>query len=127
LCICTILRERDAMPRPRKHRCCRRYRAGRIYKPQGIPLREIGATRLALDQFEALRLCDGEGLDQATAGERMGVSRGTVQRLLAAARKALVEGILRRDALFIDLQPEEPEDESLHPHHPRHRSRRRGV
>lgn len=95
------------MPRPRKPRCCRRYRADRIYKPQGLPLREIGATRLALDQFEALRLCDAEGLDQTAAGERMGVSRGTVQRLLASARKQLVEAILRRDALIIDLEPEE--------------------
>jgi predicted DNA-binding protein (UPF0251 family) len=43
------------MPRPRKRRCCRRYQADRIYKPQGIPMREIGMTLLSLDQFEALR------------------------------------------------------------------------
>ncbi len=115
------------MPRPRKHRCCRRYQADRIYKPQGLPLRNIGVRSLEIDQFEALRLCDGEGQDQTAAGERMGVSRGTVQRLLASARKTIVEAILRRDALIINLTQEEDGNADLHSHQPRNRSRRRGL
>lgn len=47
-------------------------------------------------ELEALRLVDLEGLSQEEAGERMGVSRGTVWRLLQSARKksaqALTEG-----------------------------------
>lgn len=45
---------------------------------------------LALDEFEAMRLCDLEGLDQDQAGERLGVSRGTVQRLLQSGRTKLL-------------------------------------
>ncbi len=95
------------MPRPCKQRCCRRYDADRVYKPRGVPMHELGTTRLALDQFEALRLCDLEGLDQAAAGARMGVSRGTVQRLLKSARRDLVAAILRGDALLVALAPRE--------------------
>ena len=47
-------------------------------------------------ELEALRLVDLEGLSQEEAGERMGVSRGTVWRLIQSARKkttqALMEG-----------------------------------
>lgn len=49
-------------------------------------------------ELEALRLVDVEGLSQEEAGERMGVSRGTVWRLLQEARRktaqALTEGRL---------------------------------
>jgi predicted DNA-binding protein (UPF0251 family) len=47
-------------------------------------------------ELEAFRLVDLEGLSQEEAGEKMGVSRGTVWRLLESARKktaqALTEG-----------------------------------
>jgi len=47
-------------------------------------------------EIEALRLVDLENLSQEEAGEKMGVSRGTVWRLLQSARKktsqALTEG-----------------------------------
>ena len=91
------------MSRPRKIRCCRRYRADRVYKPRGIPLREMKTTQISLDQFEALRLCDVERLDQEEAGRKMGVSRGTIQRLLYEGRKNIVEGILRNRAIIINL------------------------
>ena len=47
-------------------------------------------------ELEAIRLIDLDDLNQAETGERMGVSRGTVWRLLQRGRKkiamALVEG-----------------------------------
>jgi len=103
------------MPRPRKQRYCRRYRADRVYKPQGIPLRDIETTSLSLDEFEALRLCDGEGMDQTAAGESMGVSRGTVQRLLKRARQALVRGILQHHAIVLNLTEQEDGNACLYP------------
>ena len=110
------------MPRPRKHRCCRSYQADRIYKPQGVPMAELGLTEVAADEFEALRLCDGEGLDQAAAGLAMGVSRGTVQRLLQEARRKLVRAIVERRAVVINLTRQEDCHAGLHPHRGRHRS-----
>jgi predicted DNA-binding protein (UPF0251 family) len=51
---------------------------------------------LAKDELEALRLCDLLGRTQKEDGTEMGVSRGTVQRLVASAHtkvaRALVEG-----------------------------------
>lgn len=92
------------MPRPRKKRFCRRYRADRVYKPQGIPLRDLEVVELSLDQFEALRLCDVERMDQTQAGEVLGVSRGTVQRLLYGARRELLAAILEGKAFTINLK-----------------------
>lgn len=53
------------------------------------------------DELEALRLCDLEGFDQAGAGERMGVSRGTVQRLVKSGRATLVRAVVENAALVI--------------------------
>ena len=100
------------MPRPRKHRHCRRYRADRVFKPQGIPMREVEKSLLSLDQFEALRLCDLENLDQAEAGQRMGVSRGTVQRLLYSARQQVVAALLDNHAIIVNLQPADADAET---------------
>ena len=57
---------------------------------------------LAPDELETLKLCDYDGLLQAQAGERMGVSRGTVQRLLASARSKVAAALVEGAALVID-------------------------
>jgi excisionase family DNA binding protein len=53
------------------------------------------------DELEALRLCDGEGLTQEQAGERMGVSRGTIQRLVASGRQKVIDTIVIGRALVM--------------------------
>ncbi len=95
------------MVRPKKKRCCQKYDADRIYKPQGIPLKDIETTELSLDQFEAIRLCDGERMDQESAGREMGISRGTIQRLLYSGREQIVNAILNNNAIIINLKNEE--------------------
>lgn len=74
-------------PRYKKPRSCACRYKDRAFKPTGLPMTEIGKITLARDELEALRLCDLEGLTQEEAGKRMGVSRGTVQRILSSARK----------------------------------------
>jgi predicted DNA-binding protein (UPF0251 family) len=63
-------------------------------------------------ELEALRLVDLEGLSQEEAGERMGVSRGTVWRLIQSARKktaqALTEGRPIRIASFVSKRNRSP-------------------
>ncbi|MBR9975426.1 MAG: DUF134 domain-containing protein [Bacteroidetes bacterium] len=53
---------------------------------------------LTLDEYEALRLADHEGLYQEQAARRMDVSRATFGRILESARhtlaRALVEGLV---------------------------------
>jgi len=97
-----------------------------LYKPQGIPLRGTDVAVVSLDEFEALRLCDMENLDQQSAGRQMGVSRGTVQRLLYSGRRRIVRAILRREAIAINLQESEASNAGVHPHQRRCRTRRRG-
>ena len=62
----------------------------------------LATIQLDLAELEALRLCDLEGLEQEGAGQRMGVSRGTVQRLLKAARAKVVEALVTSSALIIE-------------------------
>lgn len=76
--------------------------AGRAFKPTGTPMKVLPWIVLAPDELETLKLCDYEGLFQAQAGERMGVSRGTVQRLLASARKKVATALVEGAALVID-------------------------
>jgi predicted DNA-binding protein (UPF0251 family) len=63
---------------------------------------------LALDEFEAMRLCDLEGLSQIEAGEHMQVSRGTVQRLLESGRRKVVQALLANEGLGLDSVSEHP-------------------
>jgi uncharacterized protein len=89
------------MPRPPKQRCCRRFDGDRVFKPRSIPMSELEVVPLRLDELEALRLCDLEGYEQEAAGERMGVSRGTVQRILKSARAKVVRALVDSSALVI--------------------------
>jgi len=92
------------MPRPRKPRICLcPHRAGysSVFKPAGIPLKEMEVIQLAHDELEALHLCDGEGKTQEEAGVCMGVSRGTVQRLLTSARCKVARALVGQKALAI--------------------------
>ena len=84
------------MPRPRKRRTLTRAPKPAIYKPAGVGLQRLRLVALLLDELEALRLADLEGLTQAEAAGRMGISRSTFQRILDRAHRqvalALVEG-----------------------------------
>ncbi|NOR50247.1 MAG: DUF134 domain-containing protein [Desulfuromonadales bacterium] len=89
-------------PRPKKPRnCCHEHPAGRVFKPTSIPMKELTKVVLFLDEMEALRLCDGEGLTQEEAGLQMGISRGTIQRLVSSGRKKMVNAIVNCHALVI--------------------------
>jgi predicted DNA-binding protein (UPF0251 family) len=63
---------------------------------------ELETVRLELGELEAMRLCDLDRLEQDAAGRRMGVSRGTVQRLLKSGRAKVLEAILTTKALVIE-------------------------
>jgi predicted DNA-binding protein (UPF0251 family) len=99
------------MPRPRKHRRCRQFDGDRVFKPRSIPMTELDQVRLGLDELEAMRLCDLDGLDQEAAGRRMRVSRGTVQRLLHSGRASVLRALVTSSALII---AQEGTNEALH-------------
>ena len=66
---------------------------------------ELEEVVLALDELEALRLVDFEALSQEQAGEQMGVSRGTIGRLLEKGRNIVVDALLHGKALRIEGGP----------------------
>jgi predicted DNA-binding protein (UPF0251 family) len=72
-----------------------------IFKPAGTPLKELEKTIINHDEIEAMHLCDGLCLTQQQAGERMGISRGTVQRLVVSGRKKLINALLHGHAVFL--------------------------
>jgi predicted DNA-binding protein (UPF0251 family) len=72
------------------------------FKPRGVPLRQMEEVRLTIDQMEALRLADLEGLSQQEAGSRMGVSRATFGRIIQQARKVVAEAIIMGKAILLE-------------------------
>jgi predicted DNA-binding protein (UPF0251 family) len=60
---------------------------------------------LGLDEMEALRLADLEGLYHENAADRMKVSRATFGRILESARKKVARALLEGKALKIDAKP----------------------
>lgn len=101
------------MMRRRRHRVGSR---GRIPTPIYIGEQPIAETFtpqpggdkpliiLELGEMEAFRLVDLEGLTQEEAGEQMGVSRGTVWRLLQQARKKTAQALAEGRSIRISIE-----------------------
>jgi predicted DNA-binding protein (UPF0251 family) len=84
------------MPRPEKMRLISEPPRFFSFKPQGVPSKFLQKECLSIDEYEAIRLSDYEGLDHQAASDRMEISRPTFSRLVMRARakvaKVLVEG-----------------------------------
>lgn len=90
------------MVRPR---LCRRVKFNpnvNYFKPRGISLRELEEIILNVDEFEAIRLKDLEGLEQEEASIKMNISRPTFQRLLSSGRKKIANAIINGKAIKIE-------------------------
>jgi len=84
------------MPRPRLNRNIGFNPNVTYFKPQGVPMRFLDVIELTLEETEALRLKNIEGLSQIECAKRMATSQSTYQRILSSAYKkvaiALIEG-----------------------------------
>jgi predicted DNA-binding protein (UPF0251 family) len=90
------------MPRPRKWRCVSSMPSVTYFKPAGIPMRVLEEVCLSIDEAEALRLKDLEGLEQEEGAEKMGISRPTFQRILVSARQKVTDALLNGKAIRIE-------------------------
>jgi predicted DNA-binding protein (UPF0251 family) len=93
------------VPRPF---CCRRIAgspAAAVFKPIGIPMAGLGEIVMSLDEFEAMRLADLDGLYQEQAATQMKVSRTTVGRLVDSAHRKVADAIVHGKALRIEGGP----------------------
>jgi len=90
------------LPKPKKIRIVQSPPAVNYFKPRGIPMSRLTQVALTLDEFEALRLVDRDGLDQAKAAEHLGVSRPTCARILESAHRKVADAITGGMAIVIE-------------------------
>jgi len=90
------------MPRPF---CCRRigFQPGYSYfKPRGIPTDELSENILTLDELEAVRLADLNGMYQEQAAKCMNVSRPTFGRIIDSAHQKIADVLVNGKVLKIE-------------------------
>lgn len=94
-------RKAASVPRPF---CCRRVSdepPTAFFKPRGVPLAALRIVTMTLDEYEALRLADFEGLYQEDAAQRMGISRQTFGRIVESAHRKIAEALVEAKAIEI--------------------------
>jgi predicted DNA-binding protein (UPF0251 family) len=72
------------------------------FKPVGIPLAQLQEIRLSVEEAEAIRLKDLEGLEQEECAQKMNVSRTTFSRVLNSARQKVADALLKGKAVRIE-------------------------
>ncbi len=92
----------ERVPRPLCPRHIPRAVPCTFFKPAGVPLNELEEVVLAPDEFEAMRLVDGDDLYGMEAAVRMKVSRQTFDRILKRARGKIASALVHGRALRID-------------------------
>lgn len=91
------------MSRPKKCRAVQCRPDATYFKPRGIPLVVLDEITLSMDELEALRLADYEGLYHEDAAVKMKISRQTFGRILNGARRKVAECLLKGKALKIEI------------------------
>jgi predicted DNA-binding protein (UPF0251 family) len=72
------------------------------FKPAGVPLAHLQEVRLSIEEAEAIRLKDVEGLEQDDCAQKMSVSRSTFARILLPARQKMADALLNGKAIRIE-------------------------
>ncbi len=96
---------RRYMPRPRIPRRVWLEPNVTYFKPAGIRMIDLNQAVLTMDEFEAIRLKDYEGMSQTEAAKKMGISQPTFQRLYDSARKKIADAIVNGKAIRIEGGP----------------------
>jgi len=88
--------------RPKKIRWVKCEPGEKCFRPQCKPLSRLEGVFLTLDEFEAVRLADLEGLKQEKAADRMKISRPTFSRIISSARKKIGDALVNIKAIKIE-------------------------
>lgn len=89
-------------PRPKNIRKVREIPAGSGFIPSGKCRKSSEGITLYAEEYEAILLCDYEDKTQAEAAEGMGISRPTLTRIYASARKKIAQAIIDRLPLTVE-------------------------
>ena len=87
------------MPRPFRCRRIEQLPVYRSFSPDDITAAED--VRMTVDEFEALRLLDDEGLTQEACAVRMNIARTTVTAIYDSARKKVADALVHGKRLLI--------------------------
>ena len=90
------------MPRPVRPRWVWSTPSVTYYKPAGVRKASLEIVVLSVDELEAVRLSDLQGLTQQEAAEKMNVSQPTFNRILSSARRKIADAIINGKALRIE-------------------------
>ena len=90
------------MPRPVKRRCVESIPRVSFFQPVGVPRGEYGEVVLSVEEAEAIRLKDLEGLGQEDGARRMRVSRPTFQRVLDSGRRKVAEALTEGKGIRVE-------------------------
>jgi uncharacterized protein len=90
------------MPRPQSLRKVTAQPSITWFKPAGVRLGELEEVVLSLDELEAVRLTDQEGLYQEQAAQAMNVSRPTLGRILVTAHQKIADALVHGKAIRIE-------------------------
>ncbi len=63
----------------------------------------LESVALSVDEFEAIRLKDLEGLEQTAAADSMNISQPTFHRVIESARKKVADALVNGKAIRIEM------------------------
>ncbi len=89
------------MPRPVKWRRIAQMPNHRYFAPEGVLGENLDENILKIEELEALRLKDLDGLDQESCASAMRVSRQTFQRIYSAAKIKVADSLINGKAIRI--------------------------
>lgn len=88
--------------RPKKTRWVKCQPGERCFRPACKPNKVLDGVVLSLDEYEAIRLADLEGLKQVDAAKLLRVSRPTFSRIVDSGRRKIADGIVNIKAIRIE-------------------------
>ena len=72
------------------------------FRPSEVPLARLQEVCLSVEEAEAIRLKDLEGLEQEECAQRMNISRTTFSRVLSSSRQKVADALLNGKAIKIE-------------------------
>ena len=88
--------------RPKKTRWIKCEPGERNFRPRRKPLKQLEGVNLTIDEFEAIRLADLEGLMQNEVAKQMKVHRSTISRIITSAHKKIADAFVNIKVVRIE-------------------------
>ena len=94
--------DKNPVGRPTKWRRVASLPQVTYFKPASLPLRMLEEVCLSVEETEAIRLKELEGLEQEVCAQEMNISRPTFQRLLYSGRQKVADALVNGKAIRIE-------------------------